>query len=314
MSSRWSASLSETARSATIPSVPAQPSRRSVLTVALAVPALAACANAEGRPPLGRSEGGQAALASRSSTTTKPAVPTITRAALTAVAGKYLATRTATLGFSLHDHRTGVRLDYRPQANETASSIKVLVLATTLRIAAENKRSLTATQKALATQMIEYSDNNATTRLFRAAGYKNVQRVAGLFGLTGTTINPAWGISTTTPADWVKLMDHIVMGSTVLSVADRAYIRSLMSQVTKTQRWGVANPPVTAATVALTKNGWLPYKGVWRVNSMGYLEGQGRKYTLAMLSKSPKGFDYGVQTLNGLSTTLFAALGKQLVA
>lgn len=314
MSYRWSASLSETGTGPTILCVTAPPPRRSVLTAALALPALAACANAEGRPPLGLAAG-QAPSGSRTSTTpTKPPVPTITRAALTAVAAKYLATRTATLGFSLHDHRTGVRLDYLPQKNETASSVKVLVLASTLRIAAENKRSLTATQKALATQMIEYSDNNATTKLFRAAGYKNVQRVAGLFGLTGTTINPAWGISTTTPADWVKLMDHVVVGSNVLSVADRAYIRFLMSQVTKTQRWGVANPPVTAATVALTKNGWLPYKGVWRVNSMGYLEGQGRKYSLAMLSKSPKGFDYGVQTLNGLSTTIFTALAKQLVA
>lgn len=284
-----------------------------MLTAALVLPALAACANTDGPPPLGSSQritNGSRLVASPST----PAVPSITRAALTAVAKKYLATRTATLGFSLHDHRTGVQLDYLPQKNETASSVKVLVLASTLRIAAENKRSLTATQKALATQMIEYSDNNATTKLFRAAGYRNVQRVAGLFGLTGTTINPAWGISTTTPADWVKLMDHVVKGSTVLSANDRAYIRSLMSQVTKTQRWGVANPPVTAATVALTKNGWLPYKGVWRVNSMGYLEGQGRKYTLAMLSKSPKGFDYGVQTLNGLSTTLFTALSKQLVA
>ena len=281
----------------------------------VALPALAACANSDGRPPAGsaaRATNGSRLVASASPTT--PPVPSISRAALTAVAQKYLATRTATLGFSLHDHRTGVQLDYLPQKNETASSIKVLVLATTLRIAAENKKALTASQKALATQMIEYSDNNATTRLFRAAGYRNVQRVAGLFGLSGTTINPAWGISTTTPADWVKLMDHVVKGSHVLSVADRAYIRSLMSQVTPTQRWGVANPPVTAATVALTKNGWLPYKGVWRVNSMGYLEGQGRKYTLAMLSKSPKGFDYGVQTLNGLSMTLFTALSKQLVA
>ncbi|KYH44444.1 serine hydrolase [Branchiibius sp. NY16-3462-2] len=293
----------------------AQPPRRSVLTAALALPALAACANAGGRPPVGRSAAGQASNGVRLlATPTTPPVPTITRAALTAVARKYLATRTATLGFSLHDHRTGVYLHYLPQKNETASSVKVLVLAATLRIAAEHKRSLTASQRALATQMIEYSDNNATTRLFRAAGYKNVQRVAGLFGLSGTTINPAWGISTTTPADWVTLMDHVVRGSTVLSPADRAYIRSLMSRVTPTQRWGVANPPVTAATVALTKNGWLPYKGVWRVNSMGYLEGQGRKYTLAMLSRSPKGFDYGVQTLNGLSTTLFTALGKHLVA
>ncbi|PWJ25175.1 beta-lactamase family protein [Branchiibius hedensis] len=278
------------------------------------MPALAACANAEGRPPVGRGSGQAPSGARLMSTASTPPVPSISRAALTAVAAKYLATRTATLGFSLHDHRTGVQLHYRPMKNETASSIKVLVLAATLRIAAEKKRSLTATQKALATQMIEYSDNNATTTLFRAAGYRNVQRVAGLFGLTSTTINPAWGISTTTPADWVKLMDHVVRGSTVLSVADRAYIRSLMSHVTTTQRWGVANPPVTGATIALTKNGWLPYKGVWRVNSMGYLEGHGRKYTLAILSRSPKGFDYGVQTLNGLSTTLFTALSKQLVA
>lgn len=293
--------------------------RRSLLAAAFVVPALAACANDGGRPPTGSSGGSGASgnrAATRSTTTTTTAVPSITRAELTAKAKAYLATRTATIGFTVHDLRTGVKLDYSPFSNETASSIKVLVLATALRVAQEKKTTLTAGQKALATQMIEYSDNNATTKLFwgAAGGQKNVQRVAGLLGLTGTQIHTSWGISTTTPADWAHLMDQMVQGGSVLSATDTAYIRSLMSQVTPEQRWGVANPPVTGATLALTKNGWLPYKGVWRVNSMGYIEGQGRKYTLAMLSQSPKGFDYGVQTLNGLSTTIFGALAEPLSA
>lgn len=248
-------------------------------------------------------------------TRTTPAVPSITRAQLTAVARKYLATRTATLGFTLHDHRTNVKLDYQPFTNEVASTMKVLILCTALRVSQEKKIAFSAAQRRLATQMIEYSDNNSASKLFWGAGGPTAtRRVAGLLGLSHTVVNSAWGITRTVPADWGHLMDQIVQGTPVLTDANRAYIMSLMSQVTKEQRWGVANPPITAATRALTKNGWLPYKGVWRVNSTGYIEGGGRKYTLAILSQSPKGYTYGVSTLNGLSSTIYTALAKHLVA
>lgn len=235
---------------------------------------------------------------------------------LAAKAKAYLATRTSTpIGFMVHDHRTGVKLDYQSFENETASTIKVLVLATSLRVAQENKTTLTAQQKALATQMITMSDNNATTALYRMFGRRpTLQRVADLFKLSGVTVHDAWGLTTVTPGDWVHLIDQIVLGSDVLTADNAAYIRSLMSKVIPSQRWGVANPPITGATTSLTKNGWGVLNNAWHLNSFGYIEGQGRKYTLAMLSRSPQGEMYGIETLNGLSKLVWTELQKPLTA
>lgn len=289
--------------------------RRSLLTAALAVPALAACANDTGRAPGGSARSVATSVTSSTTTATPTTTtPTISTAQLLARTKAYLAGRTAMIGYTVHDLRTGVKLDV-PYTNQTASTIKVLVLSTVLRVSQETGTPLTANQKSLATMMIEHSDNNATTALFKGVGGRpTLQRVAGLLGLTHTQVHDAWGISTTTPTDWGHLMDQIVQGTDVLTDDSRAYIRSLMGNVAPEQRWGVANPPISGATVALTKNGWLPYQDVWHVNSMGYIEGQGRKYTLAMLSRSPNGFAYGVQTLNGLSTTIFNALADPLSA
>src|SRR5207248_274855 len=83
----------------------------------------------------------------------------------------------------------------------TASVVKMDILATVLYQNQKAGRQLSATQKALATKMITASDNDAATALWNSAGGAGGVATANrAFGLTQTKPNYAWGMTTTTPA------------------------------------------------------------------------------------------------------------------
>jgi len=63
-------------------------------------------------------------------------------------------------------------------------------------------------------------------------------------------------------------------------------------------------------TVAL-KNGWLPLNDAntdWQVNSVGWVHGGGRNYLIAVLSTGNPTENYGIDTINGLSSRVWSAL------
>ncbi|WP_265447240.1 serine hydrolase [Flexivirga meconopsidis] len=247
----------------------------------------------------------------------------ITGAQLHARLGAYDASRSGPVAVSVHDRRTRVSWSYNGTwHNETLSIVKVLILATVLRRCQERQVSLTSTQRSQAVAMITRSDNSATNALLTWVGVASVRRVAGLYGLTstviqgGTTAGAAswWGYSTTTAADQASLMVKIVWGSSsVLTTANREYIKSLMRQVISSQRWGVCAPPLPTSNQWTTKNGWGPLSGGYRLNSIGYIYGNGRDYAAAILTRSPAGYSYGLTTINGVSKVLYDALAQPLV-
>ena len=132
-------------------------------------------------------------------------------AALDAALKKYAAT-VPEFSVAVLDARTGERYSYRgAERYETASVVKVQVLACLLLTAQDAGRELTSAELSLAKLMIRNSDNNATTALFRQLG-----RVSGVsacnkrLGLTSTTVRPAWGETQTTVDDQVKLLSELV--------------------------------------------------------------------------------------------------------
>ena len=104
----------------------------------------------------------------------------------------------------------------------------------------------------------------------------------------------------------------LVNGTPVLTPAERTYVRSWMSNVTSSQIWGVVNPSFASMVNAEVKNGWGPRTGGYRLNSVGRIKGYGRDYQMAMLSRSPNGFYYGRDTLNGVSSIVFRELATPL--
>ncbi|KGN40073.1 serine hydrolase [Knoellia aerolata] len=259
------------------------------------------------------SRGGWLKGAAGSSTATAATAATVDRAALTARLDQHRTTRGGTMGLVVHDLRNNARFSWRPYTNESLSTIKVLILVACLRKVQDTGVRFTETQHSQARRMIQSSDNAATDALLAWVGTPNVQRAAGLLAMNATVVRGGsaggwWGYSTTTPADLVTLLDALALGTAVIHAGHRAHIRHLMAGVVPAQRWGVADPPLPESVYTETKNGWGPLTGGYRLNSIGRVTGDGRNYTMAILTRSPQGFAYGKETINGLSRIVHAAL------
>jgi hypothetical protein len=165
--------------------------------------------------------------------------------------------------------------------------------------------------------MIEVSDNNAATAMwFAVGGAAGLGAFDGAAGLTATslyggpvsTTNIGWAYSTTSAADMVKVVRLFAYPNGILSDASRAYGLSLLHAVEPSQVWGVPDgaPPGSAAI----KTGFItPGPGDAQVNSIGYVAGGGRDYVFAILTDGNPNEAYGVDTINGLASLVYDALG-----
>jgi hypothetical protein len=207
--------------------------------------------------------------------------------ALSTALKKYAAT-VPEFSVAVLDRKTGHRYSFRgSERYETASVVKVQVLACLLLNAQDNHRDLTATELSLAKRMIRYSDNDATTSLFARLGRAPaVTRSNRRLGLTQTTVSSAWGLTRTTVNDQVKLLAELVDDDGPLDDGSRRLAFKLMSTVDDEQDWGV---PVVARSgeTATVKNGWLPRStegGRWIINTVGRVTGDGVDVSIAVLS------------------------------
>ncbi|MFJ3233135.1 serine hydrolase [Streptomyces sp. NPDC086787] len=172
-------------------------------------------------------------------------------------------------------------------AFETASIVKVDILAALLLQAQDAGRRLTAAEESYARKMIEHSDNASASALWDTVG-----RAAGLdaanrrFGLTETSGGDGtlWGLTRTTAADQLVLLWQVFGDDSKLSRASRAFLRGLMEDVEAGQRWGVS--AVHGACRPALKNGWLPRSttGLWVVNSVGRVTVGDTDHLVAVLS------------------------------
>ncbi|MFD3340776.1 serine hydrolase [Streptomyces anthocyanicus] len=201
----------------------------------------------------------------------------------------------AEVSVAVLDPDSGAGAAYGTGAFDTASIVKVDILAALLLQAQDAGRSLTAAERTYATAMIEISDNDSASALWRAIGTaEGLDAANERFGLTGTTggDGPLWGLTRTTAADQVALLRQVfVTDGSVLSEASRAYVRGLMERIADGQRWGVSAAADTAGPTAgstwALKNGWLRRSttGLWVVNSIGRVETGGRGCLVAVVSR-----------------------------
>ncbi|MGW4438757.1 serine hydrolase [Streptomyces sp. NPDC004596] len=187
---------------------------------------------------------------------------------------------------------------------DTASIIKVDILAALLLKAQDSGRALSDGERAQTKKMIEHSDNAAANALWRSIGLAPGLKTANKrLGLTETVGGPGgkWGLTRTTSADQIRLLRAVFdtgqatkPGSApALDAASRAYVRGLMSNVADDQSWGVS--AAGGAGTAL-KNGWLQRDttDLWDVNSVGRITAGGHHYLVAVLSDGNKTMKDGV--------------------
>ncbi|MGW2638190.1 serine hydrolase [Streptomyces sp. NPDC001348] len=175
---------------------------------------------------------------------------------------------------------------------DTASIVKVDILAAALLEAQDAGRDLTARERAEAELMIEHSDNAAANTLWRRIGLAPGLAAANKrFGLTSTEggSGPRWGLTRTTASDQIRLLRAVFApdrapgsASSALDEESRAYLRTLMSRISTEQAWGVS----AAGSGWALKNGWLQRAttGLWDVDSIGRITTGGHRYLVAVLS------------------------------
>ncbi|MFI8534515.1 serine hydrolase [Streptomyces aquilus] len=194
----------------------------------------------------------------------------------------------ADVSVAVLDLDSGDSATYGDAAFDTASIVKVDILATLLLQAQDEDRSLTAAEKSYATTMIENSDNASASALWRIIG-----EAAGLdaankrFGLTDTEGGDGmlWGLTQTTAADQLTLLQQVFGDDSKLSKASQEYLQRLMGQIATDQHWGVS-AAADGSSWAL-KNGWLPRSttGLWDINSIGRVTAaDGNDYLVVALS------------------------------
>jgi hypothetical protein len=214
---------------------------------------------------------------------------------------------------AVYDVATGQTSLWRPGVLEyTASIVKVDILAALLSQLQQAGSPLSAAQSALAAPMIEQSDDYTATQLWDEIGQQEgLARFDSQLGLDDTIpgTDGHWGGTQTTAADQVEILRAIVLPKAVLDPASQNYELGLMESVEPSQAWGISAGVPEGVTLAL-KNGWLPLEpdGDWQINSIGWVNGDGRDYILAVLTKDNPTEASGIDTVQGLSQLVWQAL------
>ncbi|MFR9791083.1 serine hydrolase [Streptomyces sp. MB22_4] len=218
-----------------------------------------------------------------------------------------LANRKGTVAVGLYDRSTKTTCTLRATtAYDSASTVKVTVLATLLWDAKKHNRYLTSTETSLATAMITKSDNDATSRLWKQLGLTKIKGFLAAANMTRTVPGPDgyWGLTQENVTDEQKLLQLVTARNSVLSDSSRAYILKLMGQVVSSQRWGT--PAGAPSTVSVhVKNGWLQRSTHgWRVHSLGTFNGGGHDYMMSVLTQDNGTMDYGVTTIQNVAKVI----------
>ncbi|HEX2701982.1 MAG TPA: serine hydrolase [Solirubrobacteraceae bacterium] len=224
---------------------------------------------------------------------------------------RFLHARSGNITAGVYDVATKTTFLYHPDDREqTASIIKANILALLLAQAQARHDPLDADDLAIATGMIEESDNDDATDLWDAeGGAPAVAAFDARLHMTQTMPSYAWGLTETTPRDQLRLLRHIALTNRVLHYNYREPELYLMEHVVSDDYWGITAGP-TRATVAV-KNGWLPVAGGWQINSIGMVHGDHRFYLIAVMTNGNPEEGYGIDTIEGISRLIWKDLRQR---
>jgi hypothetical protein len=228
------------------------------------------------------------------------------------------------IDIAVYNHNTGKIAHYSNSGGtfNTASIVKLSILEALLLDDQNNGESLTYSQLADATPMIENSDNNAATDLWDLlGGAPAMDSFFNQIGATSTTagLQDEWGLTQTTALDQLKVLNALAYPGTTLTESSATAANSLLDQVEPDQRWGVSGGIPAGVGIEL-KNGWLPdadtsnsYENTddWIINSIGHIHGDGADYTIAVLTDGNSSEQYGIDTIQSLSATTWNDLNSK---
>ncbi|WP_326788816.1 serine hydrolase [Streptomyces sp. NBC_00151] len=301
----------------------ARPSRRKPLLYTAVASAVLVGATAAGTVYMkAQAHDGPAVVSSAASASPSPAVseeasvepvaePSVDRDALLAKALKSVTVAAgAKTSVAVLDVDSDESAAYGDAAFDTASIVKVNILAALLLQAQDADRHLTAREKTHATAMIENSDNVSATALWASIGRADGLDAANKrFGLKDTQGGDGelWGLTQTTASDQLALLRQVFGDDSELSAASRSYLQGLMGEIETDQQWGVS-AAADGSRWAL-KNGWLARSttGLWDINSIGRISADGHDYLVATLSNGNSTQAKGISLVEAVSKAAVSA-------
>ncbi len=221
----------------------------------------------------------------------------------------YVAGRADNVTVAVEDLTNGQIYQFQPGVVEnTASTVKVDILATLLAQAQAAGATLTPEEQSLAVPMIEESLDSAADTLWTLLGPGAVGAFEREAGMTSTlpATDGVWGTTTTTALDRLAMIRTLVEPNPLLTDASRAYVLDLMEHITPSQDWGATGGVPSGVTVAL-KNGFAVING-WQINTTGWVSGDGRDYLIAVLTNGNVSEQYGIDTVNNVSALVWNAV------
>lgn len=233
---------------------------------------------------------------------------------------KYLINKKVTVSVALYDRVTRQTWLLNPSARQQAGAVTKLALLADI-LGHHQKEALPKDVRDLLPAMIKSGANPATTtiwdRVGSSSGLAAFDRSLGLdqtapssATLTPGTSLPGWEATTTSALDQVRLMEDFAYPNPHLDAASRAYGVSVLEQGEHNMGWGVSGGVPPRGVKAVVRDGLFDVaQHGWQVNSVGWVQGDGRDYVLAVLASGEPTAFAGVSTVEAISTVVYASLG-----
>jgi uncharacterized protein GlcG (DUF336 family) len=192
-----------------------------------------------------------------------------------------------------HGDLSGVRAH---ETFEGASLVKAMLLVAFLRA----RPAADASLDAVATEMIEESDNASAYTIYAVVGASGLKKVAALSGMEDFTPGGTWVDSRVSAADQARFFFDF---ERYLPAARRAFARELLSGVTAMQRWGIPAAAGPAGWTTFFKGGWLGMDNHLMLQA-AWLEKGNQRWALAVMTDEDPNRAYGWDTQKGVTGLL----------
>jgi beta-lactamase class A len=216
----------------------------------------------------------------------------------------YINAHGGNVSIAVYDRRTGLSIGVGGKtAYQTASIVKVDIVAALMLQHQADGSSLTAQEMDWAQAAITRSDNDAASNLFGAiGGATGLSAANATFGLVETHPSDSWGMTTTTADDQIRLLRSVSSEQGPLTAQNRQLLQGWMSSVIPEQAFGVPSGKTPAAKEVYLKDGWVDLDdedGLFATHSIGRIVEDQHDWLIAVLSDHNATFDSGKSVIDG---------------
>jgi len=179
---------------------------------------------------------------------------------------------------------------------EGASLVKAMLLVAYLRARPAPDPALDA----VATTMIEESDNGSAYTIYGVVGASGLKKVASVSRMEDFEPGAGWIDSRVSAADQARFFFDL---ERYVPAPRRAFARELLSGVTPMQRWGIPAAAGPAGWKTFFKGGWLGLDNRLMLQA-AWLEKGHKRWALAVLTDDNPDRAYGWDTQKGVTGLL----------